>query len=78
MKIKFELIEDVIKFTTACERYYKGLVFAEQNEQKINAKSLLAIYILDLSKPIYVHIDTDNRNEKDDFYNFVEQWKVED
>lgn len=78
MKIKINLIEDIVNFNKTCSKFYAGLIFAEQSSQKVNVKSLLGLYSLDLSQPITVTIETDNKNEEDDFYNFIKKWKVEE
>lgn len=78
MKIKLNMIEEIIKFINYCSSEFIGDIFAEQNGQKINAKSILGMYSLDLSQPILIYIKTDDKNEENKFYDFVEQWKVDE
>lgn len=78
MKIKLNMIEEIMRFINGCCSKFTGKIFAEQSNQKINAKSVLGLYSLDLSKPILVRIDTDDKNEENKFYEFVSKWKVEE
>lgn len=76
MQIKFEMIDDVNNFVKACTNYYAGDVYARQDKQTINAKSLLGMYSLNLSKPIEVAIETEDDEIKTNFYNYIAKWEV--
>lgn len=76
-KIKLNLISDIKVFVQTCGRY-KESIFIKQKQQVVNAKSLLGIYSLDLSSPIDVCIESENKNVVDDFYDFVQKWEVEE
>ena len=78
MKIKLNLINDINVFVKTCTQYYEGNIFASQDQQTVSAKSLLGIYSLDLSKPLDVIIDSDNEEIKNNFYNYICKWKVEE
>lgn len=78
MKIRLNMIEEIMKFINGCCSKFTSKIFAEQNNQKINAKSVLGLYSLDLSKPILVRIDTNDENEENKFYEFASRWKVEE
>lgn len=76
-KIKLNLFSDIKVFVQTCGRY-KESIFIKQKQQVVNAKSLLGIYSLDLSSPIDVCIESENKNVVDDFYGFVKKWEVEE
>lgn len=76
-KIKLNLISDIKVFVQTCGRY-KESIFIKQKQQVVNAKSLLGVYSLDLSSPIDVCIESENKNVVDDFYGFVKKWEVEE
>ncbi len=78
MRIRLNMIEEIMKFINGCCSKFTGKIFAEQNNQKINAKSILGLYSLDLSKPILVRIDTNDENEENKFYEFASRRKVEE
>lgn len=78
LKIKLNVINDINIFVNVCSRYYDGIISVQQGWQIVNAKSLLGMYSLDLSHPIDVVIHTDDERVKNDFYNYINKWKVED
>ena len=57
---------------------FKSSIWVEKEERRVNAKSLLGVYSLDLSKPLDVTIDSDNEEIKNNFYNYICKWKVEE
>lgn len=75
MLIQLNMIGDINCFVQGC-RFYEGNIFIEQDKQKVNAKSILGIYSLDLSKPIKVTIETNKDDIKNDFYKFLKKWEV--
>lgn len=77
MIIQLNLIGDINQFVQG-SRFYEGQIFIEQDGQKVNAKSILGVYALDLSKPIHVSIESDREDVKDNFYNFIKKWEVSD
>lgn len=76
-KIRLNMIKDINFFVKNCGKY-KENIFAKQKKQIVSAKSLLGIYSLDLSKPIKVWIESENKNLIDDFYDFVKKWEVKE
>lgn len=78
MRIRLNLINDINVFVKTCSQYYEGNILVSQGCQTVSAKSLLGVYSLDLSKPLDVVIDTDNKRIKNDFYNYISKWKVEE
>lgn len=77
MIIQLNLIGDINQFVQG-SRFYDGQIFIEQDGQKVNAKSILGVYALDLSNPIHVSIESDREDVKDNFYNFIKKWEVSD
>lgn len=55
-KIKLITIEDVIKFNKILIDYTSDC-YIEQDNYRINGKSILGIYSLDLLRPIFVYSD---------------------
>lgn len=74
MKIKLNLISDIDEFIKGCQ-YYDGDIEVKQDRQVVNAKSILGVYSLDLSKEIDVHINTDRTDVAEDFYKFLTKWE---
>lgn len=78
MRIQLNKIADVNVFNKTCSDIYEEDIFVEQDSQRISAKSILGIYSLDLSQPIDVTINTNNKRVKDNFYNYLKKWEVKD
>lgn len=55
-KIKLITIEDVIKFNKILIDYTSDC-YIEQDNYRVNGKSILGIYSLDLLRPIFVYSD---------------------
>lgn len=75
MLIQLNLIGDINCFVQGC-RFYDGEIFIEQSGQRVNAKSILGVYSLDLSMPILVTIESDRSDVKENFLNFIRKWEV--
>lgn len=69
MKIRLNMINDINVFSKTCSQYYEGDISVKQGWQVISAKSLLGLYSLDLSQPVEVSINTDDKKVAEDFYN---------
>ena len=78
MRIQLNKIADINVFNKTCSDIYEEDIFVEQGSQRISAKSILGIYSLDLSKPIDVTINTNDKRVKDNFYNYLKKWEVRD
>ena len=76
MKIRLNMINDINIFSKTCSQYYEGDISVKQGWQVINAKSLLGLYSLDLSQPVEVSINTDDKKVAEDFYNYIKKWEV--
>lgn len=71
MKIRLNMINDINVFSKTCSQYYEGDISVKQGWQVISAKSLLGLYSLDLSQPVEVSINTDDKKVAGDFYNYI-------
>lgn len=78
MRIQLNKIADINVFNKTCSDIYEEDIFVEQGSQRISAKSILGIYSLDLSQPIDVTINTNDKRIKDNFYNYLKKWEVRD
>lgn len=59
-------------------RFFEGTIEVQQGRYIIDAKSTLGLFSLDLSKPVNATITCDSERVKDNFYNCVKKWSVED
>ena len=59
-------------------RFFDGTIEVQQGRYIIDAKSTLGLFSLDLSKPVDVIITCDSKRVKDNFYDYVKKWRVED
>lgn len=59
-------------------KFFDGAIEVRQGRYIIDAKSTLGLFSLDLSKPIDVNIECDSERVKDNFYDYVKKWSVED
>lgn len=78
MRIQLNKIADINVFQKTCSSIYEENIYVKQDKQVVNAKSILGLYSLDLSQPVEVTIDTDNKRVKDNFYNYLKKWEVRD
>lgn len=78
MRIQLNKIADINVFNKTCSDIYEEDIFVEQGSQRISAKSILGIYSLDLSQPINVTINTNDKRVKYNFYNYLKKWEVRD
>ena len=76
-RIQLDLIKDVNAFVNACSNLFAEEIYVTQGKQVIAAKSLLGMYSLDWSRPVEVEIETDNKEVKKNFYNYIKAWEVE-
>lgn len=58
-------------------RFFDGTIEVQQGRYIIDAKSTLGLFSLDLSKPVDVTITCDSDRVKDNFYDYVKKWRVE-
>lgn len=78
MRIQLNKITDINVFNKTCSDIYGENIFVKQDKQVVNAKSILGLYSLDLSQPIEVTIDTDNKRVTENFYNYLKKWEVKE
>lgn len=78
VNMKLDSIDDVINFNKVCSELYEGTILADQGRFTIDVKSLMGLFSLNLLEPIKVYIETDNKNEKKNFYNYVKRWEIKE
>lgn len=59
-------------------RFFDGTIEVKQGRYLIDAKSTLGLFSLDLSKPVDVNIKCDSERVKNNFYDYIKKWRVED
>ena len=72
-KIELSSIEIVKKFVCLANQYHFPIHLVS-DKYKIDAKSIMGIFSLDLSKPIELQVD--DKNLSDDLKNALEAFKV--
>lgn len=77
MKILLEDINDVTCFVNG-GNFYEGEIEVAQKRYRIDGRSLIAMCSLDLTEPIDVVINTENKEVIADYYNFLKKWSVEE
>ena len=79
MKIRLKTIEDVKLFVNAATRYYEGDIDIAQGKYKVDGRSMIGIFSLNLLDPVEVTISNVPTEEiEKNFYNFINKWKVEE
>ena len=59
-------------------RFFDGTIEVRQGRYLIDAKSTLGLFSLDLSKPVDVNIKCDSERVRNNFYDYIKKWRVED
>lgn len=59
-------------------RFFDGTIEIRQGRYLIDAKSTLGMFSLDLSKPVDVSIECDSERVRNNFYDYIKKWRVED
>lgn len=76
MTIELKTIQDVKDFVEISSKYHDDDIVVKQGRYKIDGKSILGVFSLNLLEPVKVIIDSDYGNSKISFYNNIEKWKV--
>lgn len=76
MTIELKTIQDVKDFVEISSKYYDSNIVIEQDRYRIDGKSILGIFSLNLLEPVKVIIDSKDDNLKISFYNNIEKWKI--
>lgn len=76
MTIELKTIQDVKEFVEISSKYHDSDIVAEQGRYKVDGKSILGIFSLNLLEHIKVIIDSSYDNSKISFYNNIQKWKV--
>lgn len=76
MEIKLNRVEDITKFNKiVCS--FESDIDVKRGRYVLDAKSLMGVYTLDLSRPITVSIISSDREEIEKFESEMEQFKVD-
>ena len=59
-------------------RFFDGTIEVRQGRYLIDAKSTLGLFSLDLSKPVDISIECDSERVRNNFYDYIKKWRVED
>ncbi len=76
MTIELKTIQNVKNFVEISNDYPNSEIVIKQGRYKVDGKSILGIFSLNLLEPIKVVIDSDYENDKITFYNEIQKWKV--
>lgn len=76
MTIELKTIQDVKDFIEISSKYHDSDIVITQDKYRVDGKSILGIFSLNLLEPIKVIIDSDYGNSKISFYNNIGKWKV--
>ena len=74
MTIELKTIQDVKDFVEISSTYHDSEIVVKQNRYRVDGKSILGIFSLNLLEPVKVIIDSENENSKIAFYNNIEKW----
>ena len=76
MTIELKTIQDVKDFVEISSTYHDSEIVLKQGKYKIDGKSVLGIFSLNLLNPVKVIIDSEDDNSKIAFYDHIKKWKV--
>lgn len=76
MTIELKTIQDVKDFVEISSKYHDNDIVAKQGKYRVDGKSVLGIFSLNLLEPVEVIIDSHCDNSKNFFYNKIRKWKV--
>ena len=77
MRIKLNTIQDVKDFVEVSSIYHNSEIIIRQGRYRVDGKSILGIFSLNLLEPIKVIIDSESENDKTAFYNNILMWKTD-
>ena len=76
MTIELKTIQDVKDFIEVSSTYHDSEIVIMQGRYRVDGKSILGIFSLNLLEPVKVIIDSENESSKIAFYNNIQKWKV--
>lgn len=74
MKVRLNDIKEIQDFVNRCSMFEED-VFLKSERYVVNAKSIMGILSLDLSKEIEVDIDTDKPSSRKVFEDFIKKYR---
>lgn len=78
MTIELKTIQDVKEFIEITTKYPNDDIIVEQDRYRVDGKSILGIFSLNLLKPLKVIINSDYGNSKMAFYIDIERWRIKE
>ena len=78
MTIELKTIQDVKDFVEVSSTYHDSEIVVKQDRYRVDGKSILGIFSLNLLEPVKVIINSDKDNSKISFYSEIQKWKVND
>lgn len=75
--IELKTVQDVKDFVEVSCKYNDCEIVVKQDRHKVDGKSILGIFSLNLLESVRVVIDSENDNLKMNFYNNIKKWKKE-
>lgn len=76
MTIELKTIQDVKDFIEISSKYKNSDIVVKQGRYRVDGKSILGIFSLNLLGPVKAIIDSDHDNSKISFYDNIKKWKV--
>lgn len=76
MTIELRTIQDVKDFIEVSSKYHDCNIVVIQGRYRVDGKSILGIFSLNLLEPVRVIADSENDDTKTSFYNSIEKWKT--
>lgn len=77
MTIELKTIQDVKDFVEISSKYNDCAIMVEQGLYRVDGKSTLGIFSLNLLNPIYVFVNSRSKDSKISFFNNIRKWKKE-
>lgn len=77
MRVLLNDTAELVAFRKGAE-FFDGDIEVRQGRYIIDAKSSLGLFSLDLTKPIDVTITNSSERVRNNFYNYLKKWSVED
>ena len=76
MKIELKTIQDAKDFVEISSKYHDDDIIVKRGRYRVDGKSILGIFSLNLLEPVSVIIDSAYDNSKISFYNDIGKWMI--
>lgn len=75
MTIELKTIQNVKDFVEVSSKYHDSDIVIKQNRYRVDGKSILGIFSLNLLEPVEAAIDTENNGSRIAFYSEIQRWE---